>query len=66
MMNQLRGRLAAEAAAAAASEAAVGAAASAASEDSHNNEEVGLILVASQFIFKTLAQYILGQLNFSY
>ena len=42
MMNQLRGRLAAEAAAAAASEAvtAVGAAASAASEDSHNNEEV--------------------------
>ena len=42
MMNQLRGRLAAEAAAAAASEAvtAVGATASAASEDSHNNEEV--------------------------
>ena len=42
MMNQLRGRLAAEAAAAAASEAvtAVGAAASAASEDSHNIEEV--------------------------
>ena len=44
-MNQLRGRLAAEAAAAAASEAvtAVGAAASAASaasEDSHNIEEV--------------------------
>ena len=50
MMNQLRGRLAAEAAAAAASEAAVGAAASAASEDSHNNEEVRLIVVASLFI----------------
>ena len=73
MMNQLRGRLAAEAAAAAASEAAVGAAASAASEDSHNNEEVRLIVVASLYIrtvqgqatdicslsldSKTLAQY---------
>ena len=59
MMNQLRGRLAAEAAAAAASEAtaAAGAEASAASGDSHNIEEVRLIVVASR--------YILGQLNFT-
>ena len=55
-MNQLRGRLAAEAAAAAASEAvtAVGAAASAASEDSHNIEEVILHSYAKFPIIRSL------------
>ena len=60
MMNQLRGRLAAEAAAAAASEAvtAVGAAASAASEDSHNNEEVILHSYAKFLIIHSIIQSI--------
>ena len=59
MMNQLRGRLAAEAAAAAASEAvtAVGAAASAASEDSHNIEEVILHSCAKFLIIHSMTDH---------